>query len=98
MLVLYMKWIYFHSHNFKISHVSISASNDPIRLYNSPCIMAAMPVVIHPIPMSILFEHYKQLSRIGGKVRIGRLTPLQQDQWSGISLNQCFLNLPQLFF
>ena len=60
--------------------------------------VAAEPVIIHPVLMSILFEHYKQLSRMGGKVRIGRLTPLQQDQWSDISLNQCFPNLPKLFF
>jgi hypothetical protein len=38
------------------------------RLYNSACMMAARPVVIHSVLMSILFEHYKQLRRMGGKI------------------------------
>jgi len=34
------------------------------RLYNSACSMACRPVLIHPILMSIIFEHYKQLRKI----------------------------------
>jgi hypothetical protein len=30
-------------------------------LYRSSCMMSANPIVIHPIFMSIIFHHYKQL-------------------------------------
>ena len=34
------------------------------RMYNSACSFAAKPIRIHPIFMSILFHHYKQLMKI----------------------------------
>lgn len=34
------------------------------RFYKVVGIMACRPVLIHPILMSIIFEHYKQLSKI----------------------------------
>jgi hypothetical protein len=34
------------------------------RFYNVAGTMACRPVLIHPILMSIVFEHYKQLSKI----------------------------------
>jgi hypothetical protein len=33
-------------------------------LYNSACSFAAKPIRIHPIFMSIIFHHYKQLMKI----------------------------------
>lgn len=37
------------------------------RLYNVAGTMACRPVLIHVILMSIIFEHYKQLTKIGTK-------------------------------
>jgi hypothetical protein len=37
------------------------------RLYNAAGTMAARPVLIHVILMSIIFEHYKQLTKIVSK-------------------------------
>ena len=34
------------------------------RLYNTAGVMACKPVLIQPILMSIIFEHYKQLKKI----------------------------------
>jgi hypothetical protein len=34
------------------------------QLYNSACFYAAKPIRIHPIFMSIIFHHYKQLMEI----------------------------------
>jgi hypothetical protein len=34
------------------------------RLYNAAGTMACRPVLIHVVLMSIIFEHYKQLSKI----------------------------------
>ncbi|HEX5921935.1 MAG TPA: hypothetical protein VFY55_09195 [Nitrososphaeraceae archaeon] len=37
------------------------------RLYNSAGSNACRPILIHPILMSIIFEHYKQLYKIQNK-------------------------------
>jgi hypothetical protein len=34
------------------------------RLYNAAGVVACKPVLLHPILMSIIFEHYKQLKGI----------------------------------
>ena len=34
-------------------------------LYNSACVCCANPIRIQPIIMSILFHHYKELSKFG---------------------------------
>ena len=34
------------------------------RLYNSAASNACKPILIHPILMSIIFEHYKQLDKL----------------------------------
>ena len=34
------------------------------RFYNVAGIMACKPVLIHPILMSIILEHYKQLTKL----------------------------------
>ena len=37
-------------------------------LYNSACIYSAKYVRIHPIFMSIIFHHYRQLVKISGQI------------------------------
>jgi hypothetical protein len=37
-------------------------------LYNSACSFAAKPIRIHPIFMSIIFHHYKQIMEIKDKL------------------------------
>ena len=37
------------------------------RFYNVAGTMACKPVLIHPILMSIIFEHYKQLTKTGNE-------------------------------
>ena len=34
------------------------------RLYNAAGVTACKPVLLHPILMSVLFEHYKQLKKM----------------------------------
>ena len=34
------------------------------RLYNAAGVMACKPVLLHPILMSLIFEHYKQVKKI----------------------------------
>ena len=40
------------------------------RLYNSACSNACRPTLIHPILMSIIFEHYKQLDKIQNPIKL----------------------------
>ena len=37
-------------------------------LYNSACVYSAKYVRIHPIFMSIIFHHYRQLVKISGQI------------------------------
>ena len=37
---------------------------DYFKLYNAACSNACRPVVIHAVLMSIIFEHYKQLTKL----------------------------------
>ncbi len=46
------------------------------RLYNASGVMACKPVLLHPILMSIIFEHYKQLQEIGGNVLLEDMNSL----------------------
>ena len=49
------------------------------RLYNSAGTMACRPVLIHVILVSIIFEHYKQLTKIvGKKIRDQILAPFDE--------------------
>ena len=38
------------------------------RMYNAAGVMACRPILIHPILMSIIFEHYKQVTKIGTNI------------------------------
>ena len=37
---------------------------DCVKLHNAACSDACRPVVIHAVLMSIIFEHYKQLTKL----------------------------------
>ena len=43
---------------------------DYVKLNNAACIMACRPVVIHSVLMSIIFEHYKQLTKLTEQQKI----------------------------
>ena len=47
------------------------------RLYNAAGTMACRPVLIHTILMSIMFEHYKQLTKLLGK-KISNQTEIRE--------------------
>ena len=37
---------------------------DSVKLHNTACIMGRRPVVIHSVLMPIIFEHFKQLTKL----------------------------------
>ena len=41
---------------------------DCVKLYNTACMMACRPVLIHSVLMSIIFEHSKQLHQLESKI------------------------------
>jgi hypothetical protein len=48
------------------------------RVYNAAGTMACSPVLIHVVLMSILFEHYKQLSKIVNERLCSMLTSYEK--------------------
>jgi hypothetical protein len=40
-----------------------------VRFHNSACMMAARPLVFHSVMISILFQHYKQLTKLRGEIK-----------------------------
>jgi hypothetical protein len=40
------------------------------RLHNTAGVMVCKPVLLHPILMSIIFEHYKQLEKLKNPLKV----------------------------
>jgi hypothetical protein len=59
---------------------------DYVKLYNSACMMARRPVVIHSVLMSIIFQHFKQLTSLMDqqkmKEKSRELTSSTLDLWT----------------
>ena len=62
------KWKIFRQRQDKKDKKTFDKMLDYSRLYNSAGSNACRPQLIHPILMSIIFEHYKQLNKIVNKV------------------------------
>ena len=59
---------------------------DCVKLHNNSCSNACRPVVIHTVLISIIFEHYKQLTKFMDqqkeKVKARELTSNTLDVWT----------------
>ena len=55
---------------------------DYFKLYNAACSNACRPVVIHAVLMSIIFEHYKQLTGLMKQQKAKVLTSNTLDPWT----------------
>jgi hypothetical protein len=55
------KWKIFRQELDKSERKTFDEMMSYSRLYNASGVMACKPVLLHPILMSIIFEHYKQL-------------------------------------
>ena len=58
------KWTQFRSYLDKKDRKTFNQMYDYVKLNNAGCSNACRPVVIHSVLMSIIFEHYKQLTRL----------------------------------
>ncbi len=58
------KWSSFRQELYKSERKMFDEMMSYSRLYNAAGVMACKPVLIQPILMSIIFEHYKQLNKI----------------------------------
>ena len=56
------KWKQFRSYLDKKDRKMFDQMYDYVKLNNAACSNACRPVVIHAVLMSIIFEHYKQLT------------------------------------
>ena len=58
------KWNQFRSYLDKKDRKMFDQMYDCFKLHNAACSNACRPVVIHAVLMSIIFEHYKQLTKL----------------------------------
>jgi hypothetical protein len=58
------KWKIFRQELDKSERKLFDEMTSYSRLYNTAGVMACKPILIQPILMSIIFEHYKQLKKI----------------------------------
>ena len=58
------KWTQFRSLLDKKDRKEFDQMYDCVKLHNNSCSNACRPVVIHSVLMSIIFEHYKQLTKL----------------------------------
>jgi hypothetical protein len=58
------KWKRFRSLLDKKDRKMFDQMYDYFKLNSAACSNACRPVVIHPVLMSIIFEHYKQLTKL----------------------------------
>ena len=58
------KWTQFRSYLDKKERKMFDQMYDYFKLNNAACSNACRPVVIHAVLMSIIFEHYKQLTKL----------------------------------
>lgn len=59
------KWKQFRKKLDKKDRKEFDKMLDYSRLYNSAGSNACRPILLHPILMSIILEHYKQLTKLG---------------------------------
>ncbi len=58
------KWKNFRSYLDKKDRRTFDQMYDYFKLHSAACMMACRPVVIHSVLMSIIFQHYKQLTSL----------------------------------
>lgn len=58
------RWKQFRSYLDKKDRKIFDQMYDYVKLNNAACSNACRPVVIHAVLMSIIFEHYKQLTKL----------------------------------
>jgi hypothetical protein len=58
------KWRVFREQLDKSEGKTFDEMIDISRLYNAAGVCSCKPVLLHPILMSIIFEHYKQLHEL----------------------------------
>ena len=59
------KWNFFRQALDKGERKMFDEMMTSSRMYNAAGVMGCKPVLLQPILMSIIFEHYKQLRKIG---------------------------------
>jgi hypothetical protein len=67
------EWKVFHNAVDKSDRKIFDRMFSTAHLYNSAATYAGKPICIHPIFMSIIFHHYKQLVRLSKEIVEGRI-------------------------
>ena len=62
------EWKQFRSYLDKKDRKIFDQMYDCVKLYNTACMTACRPVIIHSVLMSIIFEDYKQLHQLESEI------------------------------
>jgi hypothetical protein len=80
------KWKQFRSYLDKKDRKEFDRMYDCVKLHNTACMMACRPVVIHAVLLSIIFGHYKQLTKLMDQKKMNdeanELTSNTLDLWT----------------
>ncbi len=80
------KWKQFRSLLDKKDKKMFDEMYDCVKLHNNSCSNACRPVVVHAVLMSIIFEHYRQLTKLmdqqKAKTTAEELTSNTLDKWA----------------
>ena len=77
------KWKQFRSYLDKKDRKMFDQMYDCVKLYNTASMKACRRVVIHLVLMSIIFEHYKQLTKLMDQKKEKDRTPTKDFQYAG---------------
>jgi hypothetical protein len=79
------KWKRFRSYLGGKDRKEFDRMYDCVKLHNAACSNACRPVVVHSILMSIVFEHYKQLTRLMEQRKVNDKKRMSDtlDLWTG---------------
>jgi hypothetical protein len=80
------KWKQFRSYLDKKDRKMFDEMYDYFKLHSAACMMACRPVVVQSVLMSIIFQHYKQLTNLIDQQKLKnttrQLTSSTLDSWT----------------
>ena len=76
------KWKQFRSYLDRKDRKMFDQMYDCVKLHNAPCSNACRPIVIHAVLMSIIFEHYKQLTKLSEQQKENNKARSSSSTWT----------------
>jgi hypothetical protein len=78
------RWTQFRSYLDKKERKMFDQMYDYFKSHSAACSNACRPVLIHAVLMSIIFEHYKQLTKLLEQHKTRKSTSESLDLWTQV--------------